>query len=301
MKKFFSKEVMIAAAVLFSVAVLYWGINYLKGVNLFTPSNFYKVTYTQVNGLQISAPVTINGFQVGLVNNISYDYSDNGKLIVELSLDKKLRLPVGTEALIVTDMLGTSTVALSLGQGTNQFCEVGAEIPGRVQGGLMDNVSKDLMPALAVMLPKVDSILTSINTVLANPALNESVTRLNAISANLENVTAQLNKTMSGNVPAIMDNANAITADLKTVSANLAEMTNELNSLPLDSTMHSLNATMANVKEITDAVNSKDSSIGLLLNDKRLYEHADQTVLSLDSLFKDIKANPKRYINVKVF
>lgn len=301
MKKFFLKEVMIAVAVLFSVAVLYWGINYLKGVNLFTPSNFYKVTYTQVNGLQISAPVTINGFQVGLVNNISYDYSDNGKLIVELSLDKKLRLPLGTEALIVTDMLGTSTVALSLGQNTNQFCEVGAEIPGRVQGGLMDNVSKDLIPALAVMLPKVDSILTSMNIVLANPALNESVTRLNAISANLENVTAQLNKTMSGNVPAIMDNANAITADLKTISANLAEMTNELNSLPLDSTMHSLNATMTNVKEITDAVNSNNSSLGLLLNDKRLYEHADQTVLSLDSLFKDIKANPKRYINVKVF
>lgn len=301
MKKFFTKEVMIALSVLFSVAVLYWGINYLKGVNLFTPSNFYKVKYTQVNGLQVSAPVTINGFQVGLVNNISYDYADNGNIIVELSLDKKLKIPVGTEALIVTDMLGTSTVALALGKDANQFCEVGAELPGKVQAGLMDNVSKELMPSLAVMLPKVDSILTSINTILANPALNESVTRLNAISANLENMTAQLNKTMSGNMPAIMDNANAITSDLKAVSANLAEMTNELNAIPLDSTMRSVNATMANVKEITDNINSKESSLGLLLNDKRLYDHADQTVLSLDSLFKDIKANPKRYINVKVF
>lgn len=301
MKKFFSKEVAIAVAVLLSIGILYWGINYLKGVNLFTPSNYYKVNYEQVNGLQISAPVTINGYQVGLVSNISYDYQNNGKLIVELSLDKKLKLPMGTEALIVTDMLGTSTVALDLGENTADFYKVGDDIPGKVQAGLMDNVSKDLMPSLAVMLPKVDSILTSINTILANPALNESVTRLNKISANLENMTTQLNKAMAKNVPDIMNNANDITTDLKAISNNLTEMTNELNAVPLDSTMNSINATMANLQELTGKLNSPESSLGLLMNDKNLYEHADQTILSLDSLFKDIKANPKRYINVKVF
>lgn len=297
MKKIFSKEVLIAIAVLISIGLLYWGINYLKGVNLFTPSNFYKVSYNRINGLNVSAPVTINGFQVGLVSDVTYDYKNNGNIIVELSLDKKLKLPVGTEALIVTDMLGTSTVMLDLPASANEFYAVGDELKGKLQSGLMDNVSKDLMPSLAVMLPKVDSILTSINTLLANPAISGSVTRLNNISANLENLTVQLNK----NMPEMMTNANGITADLKTVSANLAEITNELNAVPLDSTMNSVNATMSNLKSLTEKMNGTESSLGLLMNDKSLYNHADQTILSLDSLFKDIKANPKRYINVKVF
>lgn len=300
MKRFLSKEVMIGLAVLLSLCLLFWGINYLKGINLFTPANFYSVNYTQVGGLQVSAPVTINGFQVGLVSDISYDYSNNGNIKVELSLDKQLKLPVGSKAMIVTDMLGTSTVALDLAK-SSEIYEVGAELPGEVQAGLMDNVSKDVLPALGVMMPKIDSILTSINTLLANPALNASVTRIDQITANLEQTTATLNSALAKNMPGIMTNANEMTKDLAAVSANLAEVSEELKKLPLDSTMNSVNATMANVKEITDKVNSKDSSVGLLLNDTRLYNHADQTILSLDSLFKDIKENPKRYINVKVF
>lgn len=300
MRKFFTREVMIGVAVLISMGLLLWGINYLKGVNLFKPANYYSVKYSQVNGLTASAPVTINGFQVGLVRDVAYDYDNNGKIIVELSLDKELKLPVGTEAMVVTDMLGTSTIALKLSDSTDYY-EVGAEIPGAVQAGLMDNVSKDVLPALAVMMPKIDSILTSINTILANPALNASVSRIDKITANLEQTTDVLNRTMAKNMPEIMSNANALTNDLAVVSGNLAEVSDELKKLPLDSTMNNVNATMANVKAITDKVNGKDSSVGLLLNDTRLYNHADQTILSLDSLFKDIKANPKRYINVKVF
>lgn len=301
MKKIFTKEIVIALVVLLSIGLLYWGINYLKGVNLFTPANYYKVNYSKVNGLNISAPVTINGFQVGLVSDVAYDYSNNGNIIVELSLDKKLKLPVGTVAMIVTDMLGTSTVMLDLSEGSSEYYAVGAELPGKLNAGLLDNVSKDLIPSLAVMLPKVDSILTSINTLLANPALNESVTRLNKISANLESVTTNLNQSMAINVPTILDNATRITNELNTVTANLVEMTNELNAVPLDSTMNNINYVMANLKEVTAKLNSSESTLGLLLNDKNLYNHADQTILSLDTLFKDIKANPKRYINVKVF
>ena len=77
MKKYLKKEVLIAISVIVSVGILYWGINYLKGANLFTPTNYYKVSYEQVNGLKVSAPITINGFQVGLVNDIVYDYENN--------------------------------------------------------------------------------------------------------------------------------------------------------------------------------------------------------------------------------
>lgn len=296
MKKFFKKEVIIALVVMVSAAMLYWGINYLKGINLLTPTNYYTVNYTKVNGLTLSAPVTINGFQVGLVTDISYDYENNSGLIVELSLDEKLKLPVGTEAYIVTDMLGTSTVAIELAQGT-EYYSVGAKIPGKLQAGLMDEISSEVLPSIAVMMPKLDSILTNINTILSNSAINESVTRLNAITSNLEKMTAELNTIVSGDVKSVMGNADSVISNLKVVSGNLAEITTELN----DSTINNVNSVVSNLKTVTDKMNGTDSTIGLLLNDDKVYNHVDQTILSLDSLFVDIKANPKRYINVKVF
>ena len=296
MKKFFKKEVIIALVVMVSAAMLYWGINYLKGINLLTPTNYYTVNYTKVNGLTLSAPVTINGFQVGLVTDISYDYENNSGLIVELSLDEKLKLPVGTEAYIVTDMLGTSTVAIELAQGT-EYYSVGAEIPGKLQAGLMDEISSEVLPSIAVMMPKLDSILTNINTILSNSAINESVTRLNAITSNLEKMTAELNTIVSDDVKSVMGNADSVISNLKVVSGNLAEITTELN----DSTINNVNSVVSNLKTVTDKMNGTDSTIGLLLNDDKVYNHVDQTILSLDSLFVDIKANPKRYINVKVF
>lgn len=297
MKKFFRKEVIIALVVIVSAAMLYWGINYLKGINLLTPTNYYTATYTKINGLTLSAPVTINGFQVGLVTDITYDYENNEGLIVELSLDEKLKLPVGTEAYIVTDMLGTSTVAIELAQGVTEYYSVGAEIPGKLQAGLMDDLSNQILPSVAEMLPKLDSILVNINTVLSNPAINESVTRLNSITYNLERLSSELNTVVSSDVKSVMSNADEVVANLRVVSTNLADITTELN----DSTINNVNSVVSNLKLVTDKMNSEDSSIGLLLNDNRVYNHADQTILSLDSLLKDIKANPKRYINVKVF
>ena len=173
MKKFFSKEVKIAITVLVSLACLFWGINYLKGINLFTPVNFYYAHFEKVDGLTDSAPVTINGFQVGLVREIVYEY-ETGKLRVQLSLDKDLKIPVNSEAVIVTDMLGTAQIALNLAKNP-QYYEVGADIVGKNQVGLMENVSNELLPSVAAIMPKIDSILTSLNQVVGNPALVKSI------------------------------------------------------------------------------------------------------------------------------
>lgn len=115
MKKLFSREIIIGTSVLIALLVLVFGINYLKGVNIFKDSNYYYASYTNVTGLAQSAPITLNGYKVGLVKEIAYEYDNPGHVKVELSLDKKLRLPEGTEAVIVTDMLGTSTIELRMG------------------------------------------------------------------------------------------------------------------------------------------------------------------------------------------
>ena len=295
MKKFFSKEVKIAIAVIISLAVLFWGIEYLKGVNLFKPANFYYVEFKNVNGLTDSAPVTINGYQIGLVREINYDYN-TGALVVLLGLEKDLRIPTGSKAVLATDLLGTAQIQLELAQ-SDTYYEVGGKIPGENAIGMMDKVGGELLPRVADLLPKVDSILTGLNAIVSNPALQQSVGRIDAITADLEASSRELSQML----PTIMSNVEGATANLDSISGNLTGLSAKLSDMPIDTTVANINATVAQLNDMTAKLNSTESSLGLLLNDRGLYDHLDGAVTSLDSLFIDIKKNPKRYVTIKVF
>ena len=117
MKTLFRKELMIGLTVLVMLLILFFGIDYLKGINVFHPANYYYATYENVEGLAQSAPVTVNGYKVGLVREIEYEFDNPGHIRVELSLDKQLKVPRGSRAVLTTDMLGTSTIALELASG----------------------------------------------------------------------------------------------------------------------------------------------------------------------------------------
>ena len=299
MKKKFSKELIIGGLVLLALLILVFGINYLKGVNMFKPSNYYFATYTDVAGLAQSAPVTVNGFKVGLVREISYEYDNPGHIKVEMSLDRHLKLPRGTKALLTTDMLGTSSIALEMAPGKD-FHNVGDQLIGANASGLMSSVTNDIMPSITANLPKIDSILTSMTTIVSDPALLASVQRLDKIMANIETSSAQLNTTMKA-MPRIADDASGLMTDLKTISADLTALSAKLREMPIDSTMNSVNSIAARLNTSMEKLNSKDSSLGLLLNDTGLYNNLNASAASLDSLLKDVKQNPKRYISIKVF
>lgn len=296
------KNILIAATVLISLGLLIWGIEFLKGINLFKPANFYYVKFERVDGLVDAAPVTINGYQVGQVKEITYDYGTN-QISVMLSLNPDLKVPVGSTAHIESSLTGTATLALSLTQ-DSKYLEVGGEMKGVVAGGIMDQLTGNIMPKVDGMLPKADSILGNINTLTANPALVASVARLDAITLELTRSAQQLNALLSSlnkSVPGVMNNVNGITTNLTGTTSNLNQFSSTLNNMPLDSTINNLNGTIANLQNITGKLNDKNSSLGLLLNDKSLYNNADHAVASLDSLFIDVKKNPKRYINLKIF
>lgn len=243
MKKKFSKELIIGGLVLLALLILVFGINYLKGVNMFKPSNYYFATYTDVAGLAQSAPVTVNGFKVGLVREISYEYDNPGHIKVEMSLDRHLKLPRGTKALLTTDMLGTSSIALEMAPGKD-FHNVGDQLIGANASGLMSSVTNDIMPSITAILPKIDSILTSMTTIVSDPALLASVQRLDKIMANIETSSAQLNTTMKA-MPRIADDASGLMTDLKTISADLTALSAKLREMPIDSTMNSVNSIAA--------------------------------------------------------
>ena len=296
------KNILIAVTVIASLCILYWGIEFLKGINMFTPANFYYAKFDKVNGLVDAAPVNINGFPVGQVREIKYDYATN-QISVMMAMNKDLKLPQGSEVRIESSITGTASLAITLGE-SDVFYKVGDEIPSVTGGGLMDKVSSEVGPKVMNIVPKVDSIMGNVNAIVGNPALQSSIYRLDAITVQLTNSSQQLTQLLTSlnkSVPGVMTNVNGITTNLTGASDNLNTMSGTLKSLPLDSTVNQLNATIANIQELTGKLNDTNSSLGLLMNDKSLYNNANRAVADLDSLLVDIKKNPKRYIHIKVF
>lgn len=297
MKKIHRKEFQIGAITLLALAILFFGIDYLKGINLFHSSNYYYANYSNVAGLAISAPVNLNGYKVGQVREMTYDYDHPGTVKVELSLNAELKIPEGSKAILATDMLGTSTIELQLADNTS-FYEVGAQLQGENAKGLMDGVS-DMMPAASRIFEKVDSLLTTTNALLADPAVAAAIKRLDVITADLAVSAEQLRRTMQ-TMPAIASDVKGITTGFVTTSDNLAQLSGTLNEMPLDSLANDLAATTANLRLLSQQLNDSNSSLGKLMHDPELYNNLNSTISSLDSLFVDIKKNPKRYISIKL-
>lgn len=310
MKKPLPKTFVIGLCVIVALAVVVFGINYLKGVNMFKAANYYYASYTNVAGLNLSAPVTINGYKVGLVREIEYDYDNPGHIQLELSLDRSLKLTKGTRAVLVTDMLGTGSIELIMGEGKD-FLPVGSTIEGSNQTGMMSEVSNNLLPGITAMIPKIDSLLTAVTAVAANPSIPSALNHLDGTLAQLEQASSQLHQLM-GSMPGIVNDAGATMKNVHTMSGNLATVSSDLTAvsstlkgLPLDATMNnvmeaskSLNQLLA---QLNSGMNSKDSSLGMLVNDPSLYNNLSAASASLNALLEDLKANPKRYISIKLF
>lgn len=296
--KIFRKEVIIGICAILAIVVLVFGIDFLKGINLFKPANYYYVSYTDVSGLSVSAPVTINGFKVGQVREIEYEYDNPGHILVELSLNKNLRVPKGTQAIIQKDLLGTANIHLEMPAHSDMH-EVGARIIGVTDKGMLASVGDKLMPTVDNLLPKIDSLITSLNRVAGSPELLDAIKRLDAITASIDGTMKSVNRSVS-KLPDAMDNISKASANVDLITTNLASVSNEIKGLPIKSMMDNFNATSSNLRKLSAELNSPNSTLGLLLHDRALYDNANKTVISLDSLITDIKAHPKRYISIKL-
>ena len=288
-----------------SILILIFGIDFLKGINVFKASNYYYASYTNVAGLAQSAPVTLNGYKVGLVRDIRYEYDNPGHVKVELSLDRHLKVPSGSKAVLVTDMLGTSTIELQLTDNPTAH-DVGDKLIGINKSGLMESLSGDLMTSIASIVPKIDSLMTSLVAIASDPALRNSVNSLQTVMANMEQTSANLSRVMAtmpaiaSNADATMKNARSISESANSIASDLAVVSSQLSHARLDSTLSNINSLTASLNDISMRLNSKDSSLGLLINDPTFYNSLNSSVASLDSLLQDVKRNPKRYISIKL-
>ena len=297
MKKVFKKEFIVALTVLVSLCFLYWGIEYLKGADLFTPSNTYLVKFDSADGLVNNSPVLAKGFQVGQVRSISYNFNED-KVDVVVSLDQNMKIPHGSSIEIESSLLGTASLKINLGA-EKTFYNHGEEVPCKVSKGITQEIG-DALPTVKAIIPKVDSILTNLNTLLASPALQTSVNRFDAITENLEETSRQL-KAMMASLPPVVKDVKGITSNLNSASENLTSVSNKINEMPIDQTFANADAAVKNVRVLTENLNKPNSSLGMLINDPQLYNNLNNTIAGLDSLIADVKKNPRKYINLKIF
>ena len=291
-----TKEIKIALVAIVGILVMYFGINFLKGMNLFSTNNTYFITFDDIQGLGASTPIYADGYKVGTVDGMEYDYKENGPIKVKVDINKDLRIPQGSKAEIVKDLMGNLQVNLLLANNPRERVEPGGVIPGAVNGGMMDKAA-NLIPVVEKMLPKLDSILTSVNALLADPALAASLHNVETITSNLTVSTRELNTLMAGlnkQVPGMVRKANGVLDNTNRLTANLA-------SLDVQGTLNRVNQTLESAHQFTEKLNSNQGSLGLLMNDTKLYDNLTSTMGHADSLVIDLKAHPKRYVHFSVF
>ena len=291
-----TKEIKIALVAIVGILVMYFGINFLKGMNLFSTNNAYYMTFDDIQGLGASTPIYADGYKVGTVDGMEYDYKENGPIKVKVDINKDLRIPQGSKAEIVKDLMGNLQVNLLLANNPRERVEPGGIIPGAVNGGMMDKAA-NLVPVVEKMLPKLDSILSSVNALLADPALAASLHNVETITSNLTVSTRELNTLMAGlnkQVPGMIGKANGVLDNTNRLTANLA-------SLDVQGTLNKVNQTLESAHQFTEKLNSNQGSLGLLMNDTKLYDNLTSTMGHADSLVIDLKAHPKRYVHFSVF
>lgn len=298
MKKLFTKEMIIGACVLIALAILFFGIEYLKGVSIFRPSNYYYAVYNDVKGLQSSAPVMVNGFKVGQVDNVELMYDRPGCVLVSMSLDKKFKVPVNSKAMIECSLLGTASLKIDMATNSEYYAP-GDTLPSGIVSGMMDQVSEQLMPGVSNIMPKLDSIFTNINTLTGNEALLQSFKNIESLTSTLNATANTLNATVK-TLPTTMGAVNDVVNTVNGIVTDLNQVTTQMANAPIDSTLNNINRISSDIAMLTAQLKDSNSTLGALLNDSGLYDSLTKASQSIDSLLVDIRKNPKRYINIKL-
>jgi len=291
-----SKEIKIALVAIFSAILIYVGIIFLKGLKLFSDEVSYFVEISNVQGMPTASDVRANGLKIGTVKAINFN-AGKQNLTVEITVNPQFQIPEGTTVYMTKEMLGSAMMNLKLGPNPTAILHPGDTILGEPMIDLMTEAG-NMIPKVEALLPKVDSILTAMNTLVNDPAIATSMHNMEAVSADLRVTTSQINGLLGKDVPQLMAKTNNICTNLETT-------TGQLNQIDLVGMAQKADATMNGVQEMTfkmnTAMSSKESSLGMLMNDNAIALHIDSTMQNSSRLLEDFRLHPKRYVHFSLF
>ena len=306
-----SRETKIGSVVIIAIALFLYGFNFLKGKNIFTQRTKFYAVFDNVGGLTESNPVMIRGYAVGQVNKIFFHPNNSQKLVVEISLQENdLQIPKNTIAKIYSSgLLGGMAIELVFGNDINCIVN-GDTLASTLDEGLMASLGKNVEPIkdkAEKLLVSVDSLVQNINGIFNNDAkgnLRSTINSLDKISIQIEGLVGEQRKKLdaiTGNISSITNNIKNNNEDLTNVIKNFSALSDSLAKSNIASTLNKANEALKGVSEVVEKINKGEGTLGLLLNDKKLYSNLETSSKDLDKLLVDLKEHPSRYVHFSVF
>ncbi len=309
-------KIIIGSVFVVAITVLIFGVNYLKGLDFFNPDNTYYAVYPNVSGLKVSNSVTINGYKVGQVKEISLETDFSG-VLVSFSVDKNFTIPDSTVAQIYSsDIMGTKAVKFILSNSKN-FLSDGDTLFSNTEKDLKEQVNAELLP----LKRKTEDLISSFDSALAiiQNVFNEKTRENLSLSfESIKNTVKYLEEssltidtlmtTQKGKLSRIFSNIESISANLKNNNEQLTNIINNFSAISdtlarvqFVSVMDKAKKTLEQTNQMVEKINSGQGTIGMLINNDTLYNHLEESAKSLDYLLEDIRQNPKRYLHFSVF
>ena len=313
----YKKEIIIGLVIIASLAMFIWGFYFLKGFNLFKDQRVIYAVYDQVSGLTRSNPVSINGLKVGQVSDIYFEPDFSGNIIVEITVETEIPIPKNSLALIYSsDLMGSKAIDLQLGDDP-VFIKSGDTLQTRVEASLKEAVNQQIQPLKAKaeeLIISIDSVVTVIKSIFNEKArenLSNSLASIQQTFANLESASYNLDTLVASQktrLAQIMYNLESITNTIRmnqdnidNILANFSSVSDSLAKVRIPETFTHINKVVGEVEGIVEKINSGEGSIGLLVNDDKLYNDLQESSKQLHLLMEDIRLNPKRYVRFSLF
>ncbi|HOW24358.1 MAG TPA: MlaD family protein [Bacteroidales bacterium] len=312
-----SRESKIGLVFIVALILFVWGLNFLKGKTLLKPERNFFAVYERIDGLIVANPVNINGFAVGQVTKIEFESETSPLIVVEFVLDKKIRIPENTVARIYSqDLLGGKSIDLILGD-SPEYCEPGDTLSSSIEQSLREEVNRQVEPIRRKaenLISSIDSMVTIIQMVFNENMRDDliaSVASLKSTFGNLANTSSAIDTLVMtqqkkltdiiGHIESITHNLQNSNAEITNVLSNFSAISDTIAQMKISSTLSDLSQTLADISVIAEKINRGEGSMGLLINDQKLYDNLVTSSIELNLLLEDLRLNPQRYVSVSVF
>lgn len=288
-----NNELKIGFWAIVAIVVMFYGMRYLKGINSFKEGQFYYLSCDKVDGLAVSSHITLHGLKVGMVRSMEYDAKSKDIVVLLNVYDSDMKIPRDSRVSVKGDLLGTSEIVIEMGE-SNQYYEPWDTIQApAAEAGLLEKADP-IVEQINNLMPKIDTLISGINVLVNESKMQESLLQINALTQHLNTTVNQLNQLLRKDVPGIMSNLESATANLDTLSVQAKEA-------DIKQLLANTNATIQSANQLLQQMQDPDGTVGKVLSTSELHDQLNRTIADVDSLINDIKANPKKYIHIKVF